>query len=80
MNKEIYRVNPFLRFLQKDGFLRPFDYPIHKFPFYVDIELTNDCNLKYIMCKREIMTKISINWNGGITACCGDYKFKDNSI
>jgi radical SAM protein with 4Fe4S-binding SPASM domain len=54
MNK---RVNPFYKFIRKDAFLKPLEYPLNEFPFYVDIELTNDCNIDCIMCKRQIMTR-----------------------
>lgn len=51
------RLNPFLRFLRQPAFQRPMDHPVNDFPFYVDIEPTNACNLKCIMCKRQIMTR-----------------------
>lgn len=54
MNK---RVNPFYKFLRKDAFLKPMEYPVNEFPFYIDIELTNNCNIDCIMCKRQIMTR-----------------------
>jgi len=51
------RIDPFYKFFRKEAFKKPLTYPVNEFPFYVDIELTNGCNLKCIMCKREIMTR-----------------------
>jgi len=50
-------VNPFNKFFRYKAFMKPLDHPVHEFPFYVDIELTNECNLRCIMCKRLIMTR-----------------------
>lgn len=54
MNK---RRNPFSKFYRKEQFLKPLEHPVYEFPFYIDIELTNHCNIDCIMCKRQIMTR-----------------------
>jgi len=54
-NKRIQ--NPFMKFFRKKEFLKPLDHPLYEFPFYVDIELTNSCNLDCIMCRRQLMKR-----------------------
>jgi len=49
--------NPFNVIFRKKEFLFPYDYPLVAFPFYIDIELTNKCNLDCIMCSRQIMQR-----------------------
>jgi len=49
--------NPFNVIFKKKEFLFPYDHPLADFPFYVDIELTNKCNLNCIMCSRQIMKR-----------------------
>jgi len=56
-NKVNKRTNPFYKIVRNEVFLRPLDFPVNEFPFYVDVELTNDCNIDCIMCKRQIMTR-----------------------
>lgn len=38
-------------------FLFPYENPLNEFPFYIDVELTNACNLMCIMCSRNIMKR-----------------------
>lgn len=47
----------FVKLYKKQAFLNPYDHPLNEFPFYIDVELTNVCNLKCIMCSRRIMTR-----------------------
>lgn len=47
----------FAKLYKKPAFLNPYGHPLNEFPFYIDVELTNVCNLKCIMCSRQIMTR-----------------------
>ena len=49
--------NEWDRIFKKREFLFPFAYPLAKFPFYVDVEPTNNCNYNCLMCNRQIMTR-----------------------
>ena len=49
--------NPFNVIFCKKEFLFPYEFPLAEFPFYIDVELTNDCNLDCIMCRRQIMKR-----------------------
>ncbi len=47
--------NPFDVIFKKKEFLFPYEFPLVGFPYYVDVELTNNCNLDCIMCSRQVM-------------------------
>jgi|MDTC01.1.fsa_nt_gb radical SAM protein with 4Fe4S-binding SPASM domain len=51
------RLNPFSKIIQNKTFLKPLENPINEFPFYIDTEITNHCNLECIMCRRQVMTR-----------------------
>lgn len=51
------RSHPFCRIFRKEAFLKPLAHPLAEFPYYVDIELTNRCNIHCRMCWRQIMTR-----------------------
>jgi len=40
-----------------DELKRPYDYPLAKRPFTVDVELTNHCNLLCVFCDRQLMKR-----------------------
>lgn len=45
------------RIYSKKEFLFPYNYSIRDFPFYIDVELTNYCNLDCLMCSRQKMKR-----------------------
>ena len=53
--KELLRVNPFEKIYRSSKYINPDNVSI--FPMIVDIEITNECNLKCRMCNRQIMTR-----------------------
>jgi radical SAM protein with 4Fe4S-binding SPASM domain len=50
-------VNPFRGIYDMDTYKHPYNYPLAKFPYIIDIEATNQCNLDCLMCGRQIMTR-----------------------
>lgn len=50
------RKNPWNRIFTKKGFLFPFD-SLAKFPYYVDVEATNNCNYDCLFCSRQMMKR-----------------------
>jgi len=49
--------NPFLEVYRSEGYTRPYKADLTKFPYIIDLEPTNNCNLDCIMCPRQIMTR-----------------------
>jgi radical SAM protein with 4Fe4S-binding SPASM domain len=50
-------VNPWHKIYEHPQSIDPFRYGIPDFALYVDIELTNDCNLNCLFCVRQQMTR-----------------------
>jgi radical SAM protein with 4Fe4S-binding SPASM domain len=49
--------NPFIDIYENDRYRNPYNYALVEFPYILDIELTNNCNIDCIMCPRSIMTR-----------------------
>jgi len=49
--------NPFQLIYKSPKCKRPYDFPLSDFPFLLDIEVTNSCNLDCLMCPRQLMTR-----------------------
>lgn len=49
--------NKFRQIYDSEEFKRPYRYPLRKFPFILDIEVTNKCNLGCLMCPRQDMKR-----------------------
>ncbi len=56
-NDDIKEKEPFKDIYEDKQFLFPYDYEVREYPFYLDIEPTNKCNLNCIMCSRRNMTR-----------------------
>ena len=48
--------DPFFYIYSSPGWLRDYDNPVRDFPFWVNIEATNLCNLDCIFCSRQLAT------------------------
>ncbi|MBU2548863.1 MAG: hypothetical protein KKB20_10655, partial [Proteobacteria bacterium] len=46
--------DPFFFIYSDPGWLRDYDHPVRDFPFWVNIEATNRCNLDCIFCSRQL--------------------------
>jgi radical SAM protein with 4Fe4S-binding SPASM domain len=49
--------SPFSKIYKNETFLFPYSHPLHEFPFYLDVEVTNACNLNCRMCNRRVMKR-----------------------
>lgn len=56
-SKKIKIANPFRKIYDMDRYKNPFNYPLPGFPYILDMEATNVCNLNCIMCPHQIMTR-----------------------
>jgi wyosine [tRNA(Phe)-imidazoG37] synthetase (radical SAM superfamily) len=56
-NDEIKSNEPMKWIYQDKRFLFPYDFPLRDYPFYIDVEPTNKCNLNCKMCPRTNITR-----------------------
>lgn len=49
--------NAFKEIYELPEYRQPYDYPLREFPFLIDLEPTNYCNLDCLMCSRQIMKR-----------------------
>ena len=47
----------FAKIYNNEKFLMPYKYGLNEFPFYIDIEVTNACNMDCNMCNRRLMQR-----------------------
>lgn len=50
-------MNNFRKVYDLDEFRNPYSYELAKFPYILDLEISNFCNLDCLMCWRQIMTR-----------------------